>query len=187
VRCPTAALRTSWSGRRRYPPAARSLDFPWSEESRGRGHRSLTNATNGRSLRAVRELSVWCTADEGHRQGPRDGARFAAHEIGLLVATTVVESRRRARGTIMVIENADRFGLAHCIQLRGRMARRGSSTFCCSTTSRWRDVQSPSRRSGTTTASDRGRRCQAAREGDVLGSGRAAAGTASRAPTCTAQ
>ncbi|WP_407154112.1 ATP-dependent DNA helicase RecG [Bradyrhizobium sp. STM 3557] len=106
---------------------------PLVEESEAEGTDHLTNATE-----RFESLQKRFGADVGLVHGQMKGAekdrvmgQFAAHEIKLLVATTVVEVGVDVpAATIMVIENAERFGLAQLHQLRGRIGRGSEASTC---------------------------------------------------------
>jgi ATP-dependent DNA helicase RecG len=106
---------------------------PLVEESEAEGTGHLTNATE-RFESLQKRFGDKVGLVHGQMKGAekdRVMAQFAAHEIGLLVATTVVEVGVDVpAATIMVIENAERFGLAQLHQLRGRIGRGSEASTC---------------------------------------------------------
>src|SRR5258706_8955869 len=106
---------------------------PLVEESEAEGIEHLTNATE-RFETLQKRFGDRVGLVHGQMKGAekdRVMAQFAGHEIGLLVATTVVEVGVDVpAATIMVIENAERFGLAQLHQLRGRIGRGAEASTC---------------------------------------------------------
>jgi ATP-dependent DNA helicase RecG len=80
-------------------------------------------------LAAVRVGTLHGRLSAAERQATM--GRFVNGEVDVLVATTVVEvGVDVANATAMVIEDADRFGLAQLHQLRGRVGRGAEQSYC---------------------------------------------------------
>ena len=89
-----------------------------------RGAESYRNAFPNRSVGLLHGRLV-------SEEKERIMAEFRAGQIELLVGTTVVEVGVDVpNATVMVIENAERFGLSQLHQLRGRVGRGAAESFC---------------------------------------------------------
>ncbi|WP_338018836.1 ATP-dependent DNA helicase RecG [Halorhodospira halochloris] len=100
--------------------ASEELDAQAAEETAEELARELDECTigliHGRMAAAEKERAM---------------AQFAAGEIDLLVATTVIEvGVDVANASLMIIDNAERLGLAQLHQLRGRVGRGSSASSC---------------------------------------------------------
>ncbi|MBR3796967.1 MAG: ATP-dependent DNA helicase RecG [Clostridia bacterium] len=82
--------------------------------------------------KALAPLSVGLVHGRMKKQEKEDVLeRFYAGELNVLVATTVIEVGVNVpRATVMVIEGAERFGLAQLHQLRGRVGRGAQESWC---------------------------------------------------------
>ncbi len=91
---------------------------------------------------AAKEFEVWgerlrpfhCELLHGRIPGPEKQAimeRFRRGETSALISTTVIEvGVDVANATVMIVENAERFGLAQLHQLRGRIGRGEHKSYC---------------------------------------------------------
>jgi ATP-dependent DNA helicase RecG len=80
----------------------------------------------------LRDFRVGCLHGRLKAAHRRDlMARFKARELDVLVATTVIEvGVDVANATVMIVQEADRFGLAQLHQLRGRVGRGAEQSYC---------------------------------------------------------
>ena len=80
----------------------------------------------------LRDFRVGCLHGRLRTQERRElMARFKAGDLDVLVATTVIEVGVDVpNATVMIVQEADRFGLAQLHQLRGRVGRGAEQSYC---------------------------------------------------------
>jgi ATP-dependent DNA helicase RecG len=100
-----------------------------SETSRARAAEGEAERLKANELRGFR---VGCLHGKLPTDKRRDlMARFKARELDVLVATTVIEVGVDVpNSTVMIVQEADRFGLAQLHQLRGRVGRGAEQSYC---------------------------------------------------------
>lgn len=105
---------------------------PLVEESEGVNAKDVNSYTD--ELRSILPETINVGKLHG-RMKPKDKQKvmddFLNNDIQVLVSTTVVEVGVNVpNATVMVIENAERFGLAQLHQLRGRIGRGNAQSYC---------------------------------------------------------
>jgi len=136
----TRVIRTSARGRlyERMAAAMREgrqcyIVYPLIEESEAMDVADATSMAEQLKQTVFREFRVGLL--HGRMKASEKDAvmrSFKAGDVQVLVATTVIEVGIDVpNATIMVIEHAERFGLAQLHQLRGRVGRGSQESFCC--------------------------------------------------------
>jgi len=135
---------TSWIEERRAPEAYRRLTrllregrqayvvCPLIEQSETSRARAAEQEAERLRRAELRDFRVGCLHGKLRPADRRElMAQFKARELDVLVATTVIEVGVDVpNATVMIVQEADRFGLAQLHQLRGRVGRGAEQSFC---------------------------------------------------------
>ncbi len=105
---------------------------PLIEQSETSRARAAEHEAARLSSEELRDFRVGCVHGKLRPGDRRDlMARFKAGELDVLVATTVIEVGVDVpNATVMIVQEADRFGLAQLHQLRGRVGRGAEQSYC---------------------------------------------------------
>ena len=115
------------------------------------GNRTQVRAAEAEAERLATEIFPDLRVELLHgRMRPKDKDRvmddFRAGRADLLISTTVIEVGVDVpNATVMLVENAERFGLAQLHQLRGRIGRGEHVSYCVLLTNPRRRTETPAR------------------------------------------
>lgn len=105
--------------------------FPLVEESEHLDVKAAVTEMEELKRGLLREINVGLIHGQMGKEKEEIFAAFYRQEIDVLIATTVIEVGMNVpNATVMVIENAERFGLAQLHQLRGRVGRGSKPGIC---------------------------------------------------------
>lgn len=91
--------------------------------------KSLFAELKGHELKGLRIALTWGGQNPDEKKETL--RRFSAGEYDILVSTTVIEvGVNNPNASIMIIENAERYGLSQLHQLRGRVGRGSAESWC---------------------------------------------------------
>jgi ATP-dependent DNA helicase RecG len=131
---PQERSATAYTRLRRHLEAGRQayVVCPLVAESEAIGARAAEQEAQRLRREELRGLRVGCLHGRLRPAERRElMARFKARELDVLVATTVIEVGVDVpNAAIMIVQEADRFGLAQLHQLRGRVGRGAEQSYC---------------------------------------------------------
>lgn len=105
--------------------------FPLVEESEKLDAKAAIKEMDLLSKKQLSQIRVGLVHGQMGKEKDEIMDRFYQREIDVLISTTVIEVGMDVpNATIMIIENADRFGLAQLHQLRGRVGRSELQSYC---------------------------------------------------------